>query len=99
MDEYPRAAFLTTVGNNSVQYKYTVTKTIKLATTPILAKITDPTPSGIIAKTNRQNAQIKLKTITIVFLPIIFNNGIADSVPNRVTLALAATLMNALPLS
>lgn len=59
IDEKPRAAFRTTVGNSSVQYKYTTTKTIKLATTPMLAQTTEPTPSGITAKINKQIAQIR----------------------------------------
>lgn len=59
IDENPRAALRTTVGNNSVQYKYTTTKTMKLDTTPILAHTTEPTPSGITANTTKQTAHIR----------------------------------------
>lgn len=99
IDENPIAAFLTTVGNNSEQYKYTTTNTIKLATTPTLANMTDVEPAGITAKIIRHAAQIKLKIITIDFLPITRRSGMATNVPRRVTLALAATLTKTFPLN
>ncbi|KPJ06795.1 hypothetical protein RR48_11842 [Papilio machaon] len=98
IDENPIAAFLTTVGNSSEQYKYTTTKTIKLDTTPVHANTTENTPEGTNISVIKQRAQIKLNTITIVFLPAIFNNGIDTKLPRRETLALAATLINTFPL-
>jgi hypothetical protein len=99
IEENPTAAFLRTVGNNSVQYRYTTTNTIKLATTPILAHITDQTPAGLTANISKHSAVIKLKIITIVRLPKILSSGMDKSVPSKVTLALAATLINVSPLS
>lgn len=59
IEENPSAAFRTTVGNSSVQYKYATKNAMKLQTVPMLASATEPAPSGITARTSKHPAHTK----------------------------------------
>ncbi|CAB3226707.1 unnamed protein product [Arctia plantaginis] len=97
IEENPKAAFRTTVGNSSEQYKYTSMKTTNAAKLPTQAQPTDIVPSGKNANAYKQIAQIAWNNKSMVLRFITLMRGTDANVPNKAKVALMATLTKISP--